>query len=41
MEVMMPISKVVEEIKLNAYIYERTIYLNDDIINEETEFVVK
>ena len=40
MEVMIPINKIVEEIKLNAYINERTIYINDDSICEETEFIV-
>lgn len=40
MEILMSTSKLVEEIKLNAYINERTIYLNDNSIDEETEFVV-
>jgi len=40
MEIMIPTNKIVEEIKLNAYINERTIYLNDDTINEDTEFIV-
>jgi ATP-dependent protease ClpP protease subunit len=40
MEVVIPTNKIVEEIKLNAYINERTIYLNDDTISEETEFIV-
>jgi len=40
MEILTPINKIVEEIKLNAYINERTIYLNDDNIDEDTEFIV-
>ena len=40
MEIMMPQNKIVEEIKLNAYINERTIYLNDVSICEDTEFIV-
>lgn len=40
MEVMIPSNKIVEEVKLNAYINERTIYLNDDSIDEDTEFIV-
>jgi len=36
----MPQNKIVEEIKLNAYINERTIYLNDVSICEDTEFIV-
>lgn len=36
----MPSNKIVEEIKLNAYINERTVYLNDLEIDEDTEFIV-
>ena len=40
MEILTPINKIVEEIKLNAYINERTIYLNDNTIDEDTEFII-
>ncbi len=33
-------SRFIDEMKLNAYLKERTIYLNDDEINEETEFII-
>lgn len=33
-------SKLIDEMKLNAYLRERTIYMNDDEINEETEFII-
>lgn len=35
-----PISRFVDEMKTNAYMNERTIYLNDNSINEETEFII-
>jgi ATP-dependent protease ClpP protease subunit len=38
--VMQSSNKLIDEIKLQAYLKERTIYLNDDTINEETEFLV-
>lgn len=40
MEIFLPQNKIIEEIKLNAYINERTIYLNDNSIDEDTEFIV-
>jgi ATP-dependent protease ClpP protease subunit len=33
-------NRTIDEMKLNAYINERTIYLNDDEIGEDTEFIV-
>lgn len=33
-------NRFIDEMKLNAYLKERTIYLNDDEINEETEFII-
>jgi ATP-dependent protease ClpP protease subunit len=40
MEYMIPQNRIVDEMKLNAFINERTIYLTDDGINEETEFII-
>lgn len=40
MEVSLPTSRLIDEMKINAYINERTIYLTDDEITEEVEFVV-
>ena len=38
--IMQSSSRFIDEMKLNAYLKERTIYLNDDEINEETEFII-
>lgn len=37
---MQPQNRFVEEAKINAYLNERTIYLNDNSIDEDTEFTV-
>jgi ATP-dependent Clp protease protease subunit len=39
MEMMIPQNRIVEEIKLNAYLRERTIYINEQI-DEDVEFLV-
>lgn len=33
-------NRIIDEMKINAYLTERTIYLNDNEIGEETEFLV-
>ncbi|HHX67664.1 MAG TPA: hypothetical protein GX708_06355, partial [Gallicola sp.] len=38
--IMQSSNRFIDEMKLNAYLKERTIYLNDDEINEETEFII-
>jgi ATP-dependent protease ClpP protease subunit len=40
MDYLMSQNRIIDEMKLNAYMNERTIYLTDEDINDDTEFLI-